>query len=51
VPRWHEAAELIQSGLITAKKHVTKVLPLSKTKEAFDLTADDHDQIKVVVEM
>jgi len=51
VPRWHEAAELIQSGLITAKKHVTKVLPLSKTKEGFDLTADDHDQIKVVIEM
>jgi len=51
VPRWLEAAELIQSGVITAKKYVTKVMPLAKTKEAFDLTTDDHDQIKVVVEM
>jgi threonine dehydrogenase-like Zn-dependent dehydrogenase len=51
VPRWLEAAELIQSGKITAKKHVTSVLPLEKTKEAFDLTTNDHDQIKVVVEM
>lgn len=51
VPRWLEAAELIQSGKITAEKYVTRVMPLSQTKEAFDLTADDHDQIKVVVEM
>jgi len=51
VPRWLEAAELIQSGKITAKKHVTSVFPLVKTKEAFDLAANDHDQIKVVVEM
>jgi threonine dehydrogenase-like Zn-dependent dehydrogenase len=51
VPRWLEAAELIQSGKITAKKHVTKAFPLAKTKEAFDLTTNDHDQIKVVVEM
>jgi L-iditol 2-dehydrogenase len=51
VPRWHEAAELIQSGKITAKKFVTSTFPLSKTKEAFDLTTDDNDQIKVIVEM
>jgi L-iditol 2-dehydrogenase len=51
VPRWHEAAELIQSGIISAKKHVTSVFPLEKTKEAFDLTAESHDEIKVVVEM
>ncbi len=51
VPRWHEAAKLIQSGKISAKKHVTTVLPLDKTKEAFDLTATSHDEIKVMVEM
>jgi len=51
VPRWLEAAELIQSGKITGKKHVTSVFPLEKTKAAFDLTRDDDDQIKVVVEM
>lgn len=51
VPRWLEAAALIQSGTITAKKHVTAVFPLERTKEAFDLARDDHDQIKVVVEM
>jgi threonine dehydrogenase-like Zn-dependent dehydrogenase len=51
VPRWLEAAELLQSGVITAEKFVTKILPLSKTKEGFDLTTDDHDQIKVVIEV
>jgi L-iditol 2-dehydrogenase len=51
VPRWLEAAELIQSGLITAKKYVTATYPLSETPKAFDLTADDHDQIKVVIEI
>jgi len=51
VQRWLEAAELIQSGKITAKKHVTSIFPLAKTKEAFDLATNDHDQIKVVVEM
>ncbi|UCG67333.1 MAG: alcohol dehydrogenase catalytic domain-containing protein [Deltaproteobacteria bacterium] len=51
VPRWLEAAELIQSGKITAEKHVTSAFPLDKTKEAFDLTTNDHDQIKVMVEM
>jgi threonine dehydrogenase-like Zn-dependent dehydrogenase len=51
VPRWLEAADLIKSGKITADKFVTKVLPLSETKKAFELTAEDHDQIKVVVKM
>ncbi len=51
VPRWHEAAALIQSGKISAKKHVTSVFPLEKTKEAFDLTAYSHDEIKVMVEV
>ena len=51
VPRWLEAAEFIQKGVVNAAKHVTATFPLSKTKEAFDLTTDDHDQIKVIVEM
>ena len=51
VPRWLETAEFIQAGKITAAKYVTKILPLSKTAEGFALTADDHDQIKVVIEM
>lgn len=51
VPRWLEAAEFVQSGVITAEKYVTKVLPLDKAVEAFDLTTNDHDQIKVVLEM
>jgi threonine dehydrogenase-like Zn-dependent dehydrogenase len=51
VPRWLEAVELIESGKVTAQKYVTRVMPLSKTKEAFDLTTEDNDQIKVVVEM
>ena len=51
VQRWLEAAELLESGKITAEKHVTSVFPLEKTKEAFDLTAESHDEIKVVVEM
>ena len=51
VPRWIEAVQMIQSGIITAKKYVTATFPLSETKEAFDLTASDHDQIKVMVEI
>lgn len=51
VPRWHEAAELIGSGKISAEKHVTSVFPLDKTKDAFDLAAKSHDEIKVMVEM
>lgn len=51
VQRWLEAAELLESGKVTAEKHVTSVFPLEKTKEAFDLTAESHDEIKVVVEM
>jgi L-iditol 2-dehydrogenase len=49
VPRWLEAAALLQSGKISAAKHVTSVLPLSECKKAFDITTNDHDQIKVVV--
>ena len=51
VPRWIEAAQLIQSGLITARKYVTAAFPLSKTEQAFDLTMNDDNQIKVVVEI
>ena len=51
VERWLEAAELLESGKITAEKHVTSVFPLDETKQAFDLTAESHDEIKVVVEM
>lgn len=51
VPRWHEAARLIESGKMTAAKHVTSVFPLEKTKEAFDLATESHDEIKVMVEM
>ena len=51
VPRLLEAVKLIESGKITAEKHITQVLPLEKTKEAFDLATDSHDEIKVVVEI
>ncbi|MBN2038573.1 MAG: alcohol dehydrogenase catalytic domain-containing protein [Spirochaetes bacterium] len=51
VPRWHEAAKLIQSGKISAKKHVSSIFPLEKTAEAFTLTAENHDEIKVMVQM
>jgi L-iditol 2-dehydrogenase len=51
VPRWHQAAELIQAGKICAKDHVTSIFPLDKTKEAFDLTMESHEEIKIVVEM
>ena len=50
VPRWLEAAEMIKAGTMTAEKHITTVLPLEKTKEAFDLAATSHDEIKVVVQ-
>jgi threonine dehydrogenase-like Zn-dependent dehydrogenase len=51
VPRWHQAVEMIKAGKITAKKHVTKVFPLEKTAEAFDLTKESYEEIKIVVKM
>ena len=51
VPRWHEAAAMIKAGTITAAKYVTTEMPLQKTAEAFDLTTNDHDQIKVNIIM
>jgi threonine dehydrogenase-like Zn-dependent dehydrogenase len=51
VPRWHEAAEMIKAGTITAAKYVTTEMPLEKTAEAFALTTNDHDQIKVNIIM
>lgn len=50
VPRWHEAAQLIQSGKISAEKHVSHVFPLEKIKEAFEVT-DTQDSVKVIVEL
>lgn len=51
VPRWLEAAKLIEAGVISAEKHVTHVFPLERIKEAFDVAAYDEDAIKVVVEI
>ncbi|MFP3975838.1 MAG: zinc-dependent alcohol dehydrogenase [Dehalococcoidia bacterium] len=50
VPRWLEAAQLMESGKITAEKHVTHIFPLEKTREAFDTALDVHESIKVLVE-
>ena len=50
VPRWLKATELLQSGKITADKHVTHVFPLDKTKEAFETAMNPHETIKVIVE-
>jgi threonine dehydrogenase-like Zn-dependent dehydrogenase len=48
-PRWLEAIKLIQSGKITAEKHVTHVFPLEKIEEAFN-AALTNEAIKVLVE-
>ena len=49
-PRWLEVCELIKSGKITAKKHVTHVFPLDKIKEAFETALNPHESIEVIVE-
>uniref|UniRef100_A0A7C2K523 Enoyl reductase (ER) domain-containing protein n=1 Tax=candidate division WOR-3 bacterium TaxID=2052148 RepID=A0A7C2K523_UNCW3 len=51
VPRWIEAAKLIESGKICAQKHVTHVFPLERIKEAFDTATYSEEAIKVVVEI
>lgn len=51
VPRWIEAAKLIESGKICAEKHVTHVFPLDRIAEAFEIAAYSEDAIKVLVEM
>ncbi|MFC1901650.1 zinc-binding dehydrogenase [Chloroflexota bacterium] len=47
---WMGALELLQSGKITAKKHVTHVFPLDKIKEAFETASNPHESIEVIVE-
>ncbi|MFC1901651.1 zinc-binding dehydrogenase [Chloroflexota bacterium] len=49
-PRFLEAMGLIDSGKITAKKHVTHVFPLDKIKEAFEIANNPHESIEVIVE-
>jgi threonine dehydrogenase-like Zn-dependent dehydrogenase len=48
--RWQEAVELLQSGKCTAEKLVTRVFPLDKIKEAFELASNPHQSIKVLIE-
>jgi threonine dehydrogenase-like Zn-dependent dehydrogenase len=50
MPRWLEAVELLQSGRITAAKHVTHVFPLDMIKEAFETALNPRESIKVLVE-
>ncbi|MBN2058881.1 MAG: alcohol dehydrogenase catalytic domain-containing protein [Deltaproteobacteria bacterium] len=45
-----QAVELIQSGEISADKHVTHFFPLDKITEAFEAAINPFDSIKVVVE-
>jgi len=42
--------DLIQSGKISAKKHVTHVFPLDKINEAFEVAMDFHESIEVMIE-
>jgi L-iditol 2-dehydrogenase len=51
IPRWLEVIELLQSGKITAAKHITHVFPLEKTKEAFNTALNSSDVIRALVEI
>ncbi|MGD9142800.1 MAG: alcohol dehydrogenase catalytic domain-containing protein [Dehalococcoidia bacterium] len=51
VQRWLEAAEYMEAGKITAEKYVTHAYPLEKTREAFDMTVNPHESIKVLIEL
>lgn len=46
-----EALELIEMGVVTAKKIVTHRFPLEEAGEAFNVTADAGDSIKALVLM
>jgi len=50
IPRFLEVIDLMKSGKITAKKYVTDIFPLAKTKEAFDRALDINETIEVMVE-
>ena len=50
VPLYQEAVELLESGQISAEKHVTHVFPLDKVKEAFEMAENPHETIEVMVE-
>lgn len=50
VPLWESAIELLQSGTITAEKHITHVFPLEKINEAFRVAVDFHESIEVMIE-
>lgn len=49
--RWLEGVRILQSGKITAEKHVTHVFPLDKISEAFQIAADPYESIKVLVDL
>jgi len=44
-----EALSLIEEGVVSAKKLVTHRFPVEKTAEAFRLTAEARDSLKVVI--
>lgn len=50
IPRFSQGVELMESGAITAEKLVTHIFPLDKIKEAFEIAADPHKSIEVMIE-
>jgi len=44
-----EALRLIEQGVVSAEKLVTHRFPIEKTGEAFRLTAEARDSLKVVI--
>jgi L-iditol 2-dehydrogenase len=50
IPRFKEAVELMESGIITAEKVVTHVYPLERIRDAFEMAANFHKSIEVMVE-
>jgi threonine dehydrogenase-like Zn-dependent dehydrogenase len=50
IPRFKEAVELMESGIITAEKVVTHVYPLERIRDAFEMAANFHESIEVMVE-
>lgn len=51
MPRFLEALKLIESGAITAEKHVSHIFPLDKIKEAYDVAADYNESTEVMIEI
>jgi threonine dehydrogenase-like Zn-dependent dehydrogenase len=49
MPMLKIAVDMIRSGTINARKHISQEFPLSEAKKAFDVASDPYKAIKVII--